>query len=254
MATIFRWAAWEPSREMIFMLSHSVASFQAWFGSTARYIVFTDQPMVVRKHMLGSFEIERLDMHPERIEFLDKRCTWRKWAPVPRLDAGSTEFRIDADIFLLRRSQNIEAFISDALDCSIIVTQEEFHENWPYGNFAARLVENFKPINAGFVGQGPGCDIGPLLRDAYQWWISNVADEEIKYHDEQGAVAWALEQSELKVHYLDPDKYRVVCPLNDPPVDDVSEIVLLHATYPEHPAFWKHIAAISAVTNLPASM
>src|SRR5262245_43288907 len=104
---LFRWALWEPTHELVFMLSHSVASFRWAFGETPRYVVFTENPAFVRAHMLGEFEVLAVDALPLNPRFRDTRCTWRKWAPATRMDLSVTEFRVDADIFMLRRTGDI---------------------------------------------------------------------------------------------------------------------------------------------------
>jgi hypothetical protein len=133
-----------------------------------------------------------------------------------------------------------------------LITMENFKELWPYGNFSKFLEPDFTPINAGLIGQHIGADISALLIEAYQWWKENIRYEEIKYHDEQGAVA-SIFQSLIKkgeVVLLSPERYQVVCQLNDPPVESLQNIVLLHATYPEHPAFYQFLPEIRQVSGI----
>jgi len=164
--------------------------------------------------------------------------------------------RIDSDVFLLTDPVEIRAFCDRRVGQKWIATQEEFAADWPYGNFAPRLGQHFIPINAGFIGQAPGCDITLDLEEAYRWWSGNISESEIKYHDEQGAVAFCLQAPARvgDVHLLDHRTHRVVCPLNEPPVRSVDGLVLLHATYPEHPAFFKFFHDIAAVTGLSGTI
>jgi hypothetical protein len=251
---VFRWAAWQPSRDLIFMLDFSVASFRHWFGEKHRYVVFTDDPGLLQSHRRTDYEIRLMDTRGAA--FSDGRATWKKWAPVARLDRTRVEFRIDADIFLLVPSEELQRFCEGRSPYRFVSTQEEFSEAWPYGNFAARLRDPRTPINAGFIGQTAGADITADLDAAYRIWKNEVAEADIKYHDEQGAVAYALEPyiDAAEVMLLDPARYRVVCPLNKPPVESLAGVTLLHATYPDHPAFYRFLPELSLLTGLPAEV
>ncbi len=249
---VFRWAAWQPTKTLSFMLDFSVASFRRWFGEQHRYVVFTNDPGLLQSYRRTEYEIRRID---ERgAAFNDGRATWKKWAPVARLDRSRVEFRIDADIFLLKPSAELERFCEGRSAYRFVSTQEEFSEPWPYGNFAARLSNPRTPINAGFIGQVAGADLTADLEAAYRVWRNGVAEKDIRYHDEQGAVAYALQRhiEAGDVLLLDPMRYRVVCPLNNPPVGSLAGITLLHAAYPDHPAFYRFLPELSILTGLPA--
>jgi hypothetical protein len=229
--------------------------FQRFFGPTARYVVFTDDPEKVKAWRVGQFEVYPLVISSSS-SFYDPRITWRKWAPQPRLDIGAAEIRVDADIFLLDDPADIGRFCRGSSGFSLLCTQEAFIESWPYGNFGPRLSNPITPINAGLIGQSPGMDLAAELEAAYRWWQENVEVSQIKYHDEQGAVAYCM-QGHIKqgnVMLLDPATHRVVCPLNDPPVENLAGLVLMHSTYPEHPAFWKFLPEIASVTGLPSAL
>ena len=250
---IFRWTVWNANPLSIFMLCHSVETFRRFFGPSPRYVVFAEDPAVVDALRLCSFEL--VCLKDADSPFADTRSNWRKWAP-PRLDIRSVELRIDSDVFLLAEPAEIRRFCNGRSGRKWLVTQEEFSAQWPYGNFGNRLPTGFVPINAGLVGQAEGCDISADLQSAYDWWSTHVHDHEIKYHDEQGAVAYCLQQPAKSDHVLllDPASHRVVCPLNKPPVSDLGGLILMHATYPEHPAFVRFIQEIAEVSGLPSAI
>jgi hypothetical protein len=238
------------------MLNHSVASFRHFFGSTARFIVFADDPPLVEALRLVDFEIAPLSTASSGAVF-DEKITWRKWAPRVRLDRSVIEFRVDSDIFLLKEPSEIRKFCEGKSGYELLSTQEEFTEEWPYGNFATKLIRPITPINAGFIGQGAGFDFTFEFENAYVWWKENVADtSNVKYHDEQGAVAFSIQDyiPRGKVMLLDPLRYRIVCPLNDPPVRSVDELVMMHCTYPDHPAFRQFLGPISSITRITAEV
>jgi hypothetical protein len=252
MSILFRWAAWQPRPELMFMLSHSVASFRRIFGDAARYVVFSDDPAAVEALRMCDFEVLSSDTTSGR--FNDPRATWRKWAPAPRTDPSATEIYVDSDVFLLAPPEAMISFCSGQSGMRFLASMEEFHEDWPYGNFARLLPQGFRPINAGIVGQYAGSSLAPALEAAYDWWSTSVEADSIKYHDEQGAVAYALAPYIVSksVELLKPSQYRVVCPLNKPPVESLDGLVAMHATYPEHPAFWKFIHEVADLTGLPS--
>lgn len=248
---VFRWALWNASPESIEMLSHSIGTFRHWFGDQPTYLVYTDAPDLVTERIRVPSTI--LPMNTTGAEYLDERATWLKWAPRFRHDITATEIRVDSDIFLVADPTELRSFIEgDGPD--IVVTMEEFTQLWPYGNFGPRLPEQFTPINAGLLGQRAHTDLSSEIRDAYRWWNEFVRSNELKYHDEQGGIALILQSliADGRVQLLDPKRYRVVCPLNDPPVQSLDGLVGLHATYPEHPAYHKFIDEISALSGVPA--
>jgi hypothetical protein len=230
------------------MLSHSIGTFRRFFPRDARFVVCTDDPQAIAGACPDA-QVMRLD--GPGAEYVDSRATWKKWAPRFRLDASVTEIRVDADIFLLDEPVELRRWL-DGDGTDFIVTQEEFTELWPYGNFGSRLPAGFAPINAGFFGQRAGADLTVPFREAYRWWAANVFGEDVLYHDEQGALGWLLQQNRDRVRFLDPARYRVVCPLNEPPVETLDGIVAMHATYPEHPAFQRFREQIAVVSGVSA--
>jgi hypothetical protein len=251
---LFRWALWRPSVQSVEMLSHSIGTFQYFFGSQAEYLVYCDQLGFLREHLAVPADLAEMDTPAG--EFFDDRATWKKWAPRFRHDVGVTEFRVDADIFLVAEPAELREFIAgDGHD--FVVTKEEFTARWPYGYFGPGLPQGFTPINAGFVGQRAGRDLTVAVRAAYARWAdamrhTEASHTEVKYHDEQGAIAAVLQEpiERGRVLVLDPARYRVVCPLNDPPVHSLDGIVAVHATYPDHPAYQRFLPEISRISGV----
>jgi hypothetical protein len=245
---LFRWALWDPTVDMVEMLSHSIGTFQHFFGPDPEYLVYTDRPRFLREQLAVPATIAQ--MRTPTAEFLDNRATWNKWAPRFRHDVTATELHVDSDIFLVAEPTELHEFISSDWH-DYVVTTEEFAERWPYGNFGPRLPDDFTPVNAGLIGQRAGHDLTASFRAAYRAWLEDLERVEVKYHDEQGAIALVLQEpiAQGRVRVLDPARYRVVCPLNDPPVERLDGIVGLHATYPDHPAYRKFLPEIARISG-----
>jgi hypothetical protein len=249
---LFRWSLWNPNDASIAMLEQSIGTFRRFFGDEARYVVYTDAPAALDGRLRADAAV--LPYTIPGAEYIDPRATWLKWAPRFRHDVEFTEFRIDADIFLLDEPTELREFIAgDGSD--FLATQEEYIEQWPYGNFGARLSEGFAPVNAGLVAQRAGCDLSAEIRQAYQWWSAHVMEQEVLYHDEQGAVCWVLQRHVQagRVRLLDPARYRIVCPTNAVPVETLDGLIAMHAAYPDHPAFYKFLREISEVSGIPVA-
>ncbi|GCE14951.1 hypothetical protein [Tengunoibacter tsumagoiensis] len=248
---IFRWAIWGKAYDAC-MLSQSIATFQHFFGDKARYIVFTDAREYLLSRILVAAEIYQFDQAPDP-EYLDKGATWQKWAPHCRLDSECSEFKVDADMFLLADPIELRAFCdSSNRKQRFMATMEHFRETWPYGNFGHRLPADFTPINAGFIGQAQRADFSNDLAAHYQWWKMNVTADMVKYHDEQGAIAMTLQPyiQRDEVLLLSPQRYRIVSPLNPLAPSERDALVLLHATYPEHPAFYDFLPEIKQISGI----
>ncbi|MEU4244945.1 hypothetical protein [Actinoplanes sp. NPDC026619] len=246
---VFRWGLWKATPEYVEMLSHSIGTFRHFFGPDAAYVVYADDPSGLVRDLLVDAEVRPLD--PPGAQYLDPRATWLKWAPRFRHDPAATEFRVDADIFLLDDPVELREFIAgDGTD--VLVTQEEYVERWPYGNYGPRLADGFVPINAGLVGQRAGCDLSEEIAEEYRWWSHFVEDHEVLYHDEQGAVAWVLQRyaARGRLRLLEHTRYRVVCPTNAVPVERLDGLVAMHATYPDHPAYHRFRSEISRVSGV----
>ena len=249
--SIFRWSLWSPTPASVFMLSHSIGTVRAFFRDEATCVVHSDNVALVEANLLSPALVRDYSSH-SRGQFCDPRSTWMKWAPCARLDANLPEVQLDADVFLVSEPEELRAFCQSPSNYRLLASQEEFVELWPYGTFGPQLPRPFVPINAGIVGQQAGADISLELLNLYETWRSRADRGEFLYHDEQGALALLLQSycQRGEVLLLDAARYRVVCPLNSPPVETLVGIRGLHATYPEHPAFWRFLPEIAAVSGL----
>ena len=236
----------------MFMLSHSIGCVRRFFGERARYVVHTDCRELLAAYLQSFVDVRSYGISAP-VPFGDARSTWRKWAPTARLDADTTEIYLDSDVFLLAEPDELRVFCSCSSSHRLLFAQEEFRARWPYGVFGARLRPDFVAINAGIVGQRNGTDISRELASLYRWWTHRAASHGYLYHDEQGALAMVAQRycSRGQVALLAPSSYRVVCPLNDPPVLTLAGLKAVHATYSDHPAFWLFIQEIAAVSGMP---
>jgi hypothetical protein len=248
---ILRWAIWDYDDSAVEMLNHSIGTFRAYFGDSARYVVCTNDPVNLPEKLLFPAEVMAFSLDPESLYMERRGGAWRKWAPIPRLDFTDYEIRIDADIFLLKEPVELKEFCQGN-GTQFIVTTEEFDAVWQYGNYLDQLPPNFVHINAGLVGQAPYADLSDGLYEAFKWWQDKLPEDQIHSHDEQGAIALVLESFAAldQVTYLPTETYRVVCPLNEPPVESTDGITLMHATYPDHPAFYEFKREIAKIAGI----
>ena len=248
--TLIRWAVWNADDATLFMLRHSIGTFRYWFGPGARYVVCCDDTDCVEAALGSACEtVAFSDGDP----FADAGATWRKWAPSARLAPGECELRVDADVFVLSEPTELLEFCAGgAGDVEVVVTEEAFLAAWPFGNFA-RWIPTLRPVQAGLVAQRPCADITSALEQAYACWRRRVAPEQIRGHDEQGAVAWALHPllEDGRARLLPAERYRVVCPLEPESTWSIDGLAVLHATAGGHPAFHRFIEPIAAVSGVP---
>jgi hypothetical protein len=248
---ILRWSVWGDDEQVRAMLSHSIGTFRRYFGSSVRYLVFADDPAAVRRWLRVPAEVREAAVARPRFDSVE--CTWRKWWPACRVDPAATELYVDADVFLLDEPVEIRDFLFGRDRRSFLCTEESFDRAF-YGNFARSVDPALPYLNAGLVGQRAGHDLTAALGEAYDWWRREVPADAVDYHDEQGAVARALE-SHLRagdVALLPRERHRVICPLNEATDGaSIEGLVLLHATYPHRPAFWKYYDVISTISGVP---
>lgn len=247
---LFRWSLWNPTPQLVEMLEASVGTFRAYFGRRAEYVVFVDETMELTSNISIGAEIVRYT--PSSARFWDGHSTWRKWAPSFRINPSDTEVYVDLDFFLLDNPVELLRFI-DGNGFEYVITYEEFADAAPYGLFARRIRNDFIPVNSGLVGQRAGSTFQIEFEKEYQWWRTQLGEVGVEphHHDEQGAVAYAL-QSEIQrgsVQVLDPSRYRILCPRNMANVKDVSGIAGIHTTDYGHPAYYENRQAIWRVAT-----
>ncbi len=242
---IFRWSIWgEHVSKNIELLRYSIFSFKNQFNSNHQYIVYTDNPSFVSKHLKTGIDIRRFPLKPNLRFCVTSKVTWWKWCPSPRLDIGQDEFYIDSDVFLLKYPEEIDVFLSDT-GLKFAILDEFRGQPYQHGAMHRKATPDTPFVNAGFFIQKAGNDISEDLVRELDWWQENVKDEEQTHHDEQGALAVALTKYLAKgeLYIFPKEKYMQISETSNPDIENLDDVTLFHATYPTHPAFYrfKHI-------------
>lgn len=235
---IFRWAVWNIDELRFAMLKSSIQSVKYFYGSDVEYVVFTDEPMLLTSSLSGLAHVRHLGASDPKV--LCSPSTWRKWLPSIRLDPCSVEIYLDIDYFLVARPVVLDEFISGRRG-KFLVANEDFSGNQPYGIFVDRIGSKFVAVNAGLLGQHVGCSLERDYLSEMHWWHKQERQTASLYHDEQGAIAFALQRhiQEGSATILDKSKYPMINSSNLDEFRDLSEICGFHATEHEHPAYWK---------------
>ncbi|PJE81525.1 hypothetical protein COU58_02015 [Candidatus Pacearchaeota archaeon CG10_big_fil_rev_8_21_14_0_10_32_42] len=247
---IFRWSIWglhkEKSSEL---LRYSILSFKKQFGKSHRYIIYTDSPHELEDKFNKIAEV--LDFRSSDNEYdIDSVTTWRKWCPTARMDITETEFYIDSDVFLLKYPEEVDEFIKNPkLKFGIL---DEFKgQPWQHGAMQKKGVREAPFVNAGFFVQKAGYDISSDLIKEFEWWKKNIENDEQTHHDEQGALAIALTKYSMsgELYVLPKDNYILIGENENRSIQDLEDITLLHAVYPDHPAFYKFKYFLDKILN-----
>lgn len=238
---IFRWSIWGSHiSKNIELLRYSVLSFQRHFGDSHQYVVYTDNTKYVSRYLNFNIELRQFPAQDTSIFNVSSKATWMKWCPAPRLDISQTELYIDSDVFLLKYPKEIDTFLADE-HMEFAVMDEYLGQSWQHGSMARKTTENTPFINAGFFVQKAGHDITQSLIKEFNWWRENIKQEDQTHHDEQGALAIALTEPMLKgkLFVLPKGKYMLIGPNENKDVDNLDDVTMFHAVYPDHPAFYK---------------
>jgi len=238
---IFRWSIWGSHKtKNIELLKYSILTFKRYFGFDHEYVVCTDDVNLLKK-MVGNLSTF-VDFSENGKSFYDveSKATWKKWCPRVRLDINQTEIYVDSDVFLLKYPIEIDSFLSN-LSMKFSIMDEFFGQSWQHGAMSRKASQDTPFVNAGFFVQKAGYDISPDLLKEFEWWQKNVKKDEQTWHDEQGALAVALTQyfKNGELYVLPKDKYILIGENENTDIENLDGIVLLHAVYPDHPAFYK---------------
>lgn len=237
---IFRWSIWGQNKEKsLELLRYSILSFRKQFGKSHRYVVYTDSPSELVDRFNSIAEV--LDFKGFNNEYdIDSITTWRKWCPTARIDISETEFYIDSDVFLLKYPKEVDEFLENPkLKFGIL---DEFRgQSWQHGAMQTKEVKGAPFVNAGLFIQKAGYSISDDLLKEKKWWEVNIPKEEQKHHDEQGCLAIALTQylKNGELYILPKDKYMLIGPNENKDTESLDNVVMFHAVYPDHPAFYK---------------
>lgn len=238
---IFRWSIWGGglSRNLE-LLRYSILSFKKQFGSEHQYVVYTDDANFVAAQLNKAAHVQSFPDVGQSPFCIESKATWRKWCPSPRLDVNKTEIYVDSDVFLLKYPEEIASFIADS-KTKFAVLDEFLGEPWQHGAMQKRATANTPLINAGLFIQKAGYDITHDLLGELNWWQSNILTDEQTHHDEQGALRLALAKyaaaGELCI--LPKNRYLIIGENENTEIENLEAIILFHAVYPEHPAFYK---------------
>lgn len=238
---IFRWSIWgDHISKNIELLRFSILSFQKHFGNNHQYLVYADDTEYVSQYLDLDIELREFPAQDDSIFFFSSKATWMKWCPTSRLDIDQTEFYVDSDVFLLKFPEEIKSFLSDP-KLKFAILDEYNGQSWQHGAMAKKSTKETPFVNAGLFIQKAGFDISDSLLREYEWWKEKIKPEEQTHHDEQGALALALteplQKGELCI--LPKDKYMLIGPNENKDIESLDNVVLFHAVYPEHPAFYK---------------
>ena len=229
---IFRWSIYGEAIKNIELLQYSINSFRKQFGDKHEYIVYTDKPEMVNVNATVR------QIYNDSLFYVVSEAPWMKWYPSARLDITQTEIYIDYDVFLIKYPQEIDEFIyNPKLKFAIL---DEFNgKRWQHG-----IMYKFAPVgtpyvNSGFFIQKAGHDISFDFIKQLSWWKANIKPEEQTHHDEQGSLAIALGKHLDELYILPKDKYMLIGKTENAEINNLKDVILFHAVYPDHPAFYK---------------
>ncbi len=238
---IFRWSIWGKSlSKNLELLRYSVFSFKKQFGHSHHYIIFTDNQKLVSKQFKKDVCIRKFPNN-KNINFCFKsKATWQKWCPSPRLDINQDEFFIDADVFLIKYPKEVDYFFSKS-KLKFAILDEFFGQPYQHGAMSKKTSKKTPYVNAGFFVQKAGNDISINLLKEYEWWKKNIKHNKQTHHDEQGALAIALTKykNNNELYIFPKKKYVIISESSNRNIDNLDKITLFHATYSNHPAFYK---------------
>ena len=163
-----------------------------------------------------------------------------KWCPLVKLDVDQTEIYVDSDVFLLKYPEEIENFIANP-KLKFAIMDEFYGQSWQHGAMQKKATKDTLFVNAGLFIQKAGYSISDELSVEFDWWVQNISKDEQTHHDEQWALAIALTDylKKQELYILPKDKYMLIGPNENKNLEDLEQVTLFHAVYPNHPAFYK---------------
>lgn len=162
---------------------------------------------------------------------------------------------VDSDVFLLARPTEVLDALAAPERYDYCVLREYLGARLQRGRFETRVPPFMPFINAGFFVQTQKADISEPLKAEFDWWRANVDPKRATFHDEQGALAAALAGAFRagRVLLLPKHRYRIVSPRSNKRLQSLEGTVLVHATWPEHPAYHQFKSYIHRATGAAAS-
>lgn len=248
---IFRWSIWgNHISKNIELLRYSVFSFKKQFGNDHRYVVYTDNVGYVSEYLDKTVNIQQFPTGENSLFCIISKATWLKWCPSSRLDINQTEFCIDSDVFLLKYPKEIDLFLSNP-SMKFAIMDEFLGQPWQHGAMRKKATLDTPFVNAGFFIQKAGYDISGDLIKEFEWWQKNTKSDEQTHHDEQGALAIALTKHFIngELYILPKDTYMLIGENENTNISSLDDIILFHAVYPDHPAFYKFKNFLDKILN-----
>lgn len=236
---IFRWSIWgDHKQKSLELLKYSILSFKKYFGDNHDYVIYTDTP----DELFGLEKLAKVwDFTLKDSPYnLSSKATWKKWCPEARLNINETEFYVDSDVFLVDYPKEVDYFLGSQ-DLKFAIMDEFKGQSWQHGSMQIKADNNTPFVNAGFFIQKAGYSISDELLSEFVWWKSNIKKENQTHHDEQGALAIVLSKylQNNELYIFPKDKYMLIGPNENKDIESLDNVVLFHAVYPEHPAFYK---------------
>ena len=248
---IFRWSIWgEHTFKNTELLKYSILSFRHQFGDNHKYIVYTDNMNAVTNKLKDIADVFDFNLSIKNQYNIQSRATWMKWCPKAKLHLNQTEIYVDSDVFLLKYPKEIIDFISNPV-YKFAIMDEFYGQSWQHGAMQKKASQDTPFVNAGLFIQKAGHSISDKLFIEFEWWKKNIIQGAQTHHDEQGALAIALTDYFKKgeLYILPKDKYILIGPNENQNIENLDQITLFHAVYPDHPAFYKFKGVLDKILN-----
>jgi hypothetical protein len=238
---IFRWTLWGMHKvESVELLKYSIMSFKHHFGDAHEYVIGTDNVESLKEKIGEIARIIDFNEDGPSIYDIQTKATWKKWCPRVKIDNSKTEIYVDSDVFLLKYPKEFDDIINNP-KIKFAIMDEFFGQPWQHGAMQRKATKDTPFVNAGLFIQKAGVTIENELLSELKWWSENIPKEEQTHHDEQGALAIALTPYFLKgeLAILPKDRYMLIGPNENKDIENLNNVTMFHAVYPEHPAFYK---------------
>lgn len=238
---IFRWSIWGNHKSKnLELLRYSILSFRKQFGENHSYLLYTDSPNELVKEFGSIVKVLDFNSTNNNEYNIKSKATWMKWCPTARIDISQTEFYVDSDVFLLKYPIEVDEFLKKPKMKFGIM--DEYHgQSWQHGAMQRKSYSDTPFVNAGFFVQKAGFSISDDLLKKFDWWKKNIPEDQQTHHDEQGALAVALTKylRNNELYIFPKDKYMLIGPNENKDIENLEDVTLFHAVYPDHPAFFK---------------
>jgi hypothetical protein len=218
------------------MLNDSVASFRRHFKcATFTVSVAQDATSILAARLPGYLQKHTLP-NPLPVRAGDE--LWLKWFRQDIYEQADALITLDADVFCVSSPHSLLSWLNTNAAPNLIVLSEADAQAWHYGNYADALPE-IPMVNAGFVAVRKPKEFLREMQRQYELYIQRVRTEDVKWHDEQGALAsvWLRRHARGDACLLPEATNRLSCPSANPSVSSVKGLEIIHTAYPDHPQY-----------------